>query len=960
MDLYQLRLIDALEDLTRRLRAVQGLSPLTGLALPGNSSPEQLAAYAGLLFPAAVDVLGRERMNALTTFGGTLATFTPAAARVVDTWVAEMEAVGCGLLEGGRGPGREALSRVVSALSGAEELTEEDSKGVSAWACLVHCRPGDVAGLNELLEATVPGVHLHPYLSSAHDKRGKNITLRARSTEPYSGANCLINAPRGEAYTLLTCCMPPEVEVSVKAAKLMINKPWSCPVTHYSGAHNVPRAAVSQGAARLLASVFLQRAVLGSCCRWGLLGRWDTEQKRVRGQERDQCSRQRKQTGCARAARVLSRLRSLLPLGASFGSGCLVGCGWEHCAALSGSLAAVERVMEFHDGWWQLAEALQGEELKKRVAHPMRERLLKEVPPPPVPSSSASSASTSSTRGQLLLRREVDAFVDALLPLTLARYMDVPRSGGVSSNGVVRALAGGGKLAADVVPATPAEARMVEGFAEVLPAVARVRVALKRAQRQREERMAAATHAPLWLPLTLGAAAVALLWVVLLGLQAGAWRTTQAAFPWGASLLCDGMEAAAARAGGLLAVVRLRWLGSVVAVAWRWGLLPATAAYIVWRGIALVPELGAVVVGWAQGALKLGSFLGRHNLAALQLLVERQLSEWAVRIAEGRMREAVGRGCIGHDEVLSIMDVLQSAAAGGTAGGGGGAAGRTACGTVEVELPGSAEQVAAFLKLPVTPRPQEAPGRGGNTAHKRRGGGGLEPEPGLEQLMRSLATPVPPELPALLALGTSGGGGSTGAARGAGGRLGVKKRAGKGVERGADVREQAAEAATGEAAEAVAEVTAEAVAEAEATSGDDHGGAGTPARAARRAGGAGVRGAKAVSSMLEEQGWVMVRRRKHIIYRRELPSGATQTFGRSSTPSDWRTAANQLATLRRLNFEAETGMRMMAHFGAPAVAMSAEAGPGGPGGFPSLLCSGVGMPFGGGRPTPSDMHGRPP
>ncbi|KAG2451094.1 hypothetical protein HYH02_004362 [Chlamydomonas schloesseri] len=63
------------------------------------------------------------------------------------------------------------------------------------------------------------------------------------------------------------------------------------------------------------------------------------------------------------------------------------------------------------------------------------------------------------------------------------------------------------------------------------------------------------------------------------------------------------------------------------------------------------------------------------------------------------------------------------------------------------------------------------------------------------------------------------------------------------------------------------------------------------------------RGTKAVSDMLKEEGWEPVRRRNHLVYRRVLSNGTTQTFTRSCTPSDWRTAANQLAALRRRNLE---------------------------------------------------------
>ncbi len=212
---------------------------------------------------------------------------------------------------------------------------------------------------------------------------------------------------------------------------------------------------------------------------------------------------------------------------------------------------------------------------------------------------------------------------------------------------------------------------------------------------------------------------------------------------------------------------------------------------------------------------------------------------------------------------------------------------------VEVVLPGSPEEVEAFLRLPVV---EEEGQEGGQARDGKRRLQLLElvresmgDGPGPSDGGHALYLPGPTQAAGPGQTRRRAGKAGRGADGGAGtGVSGVGVAVAKGGER---ARQGTDSAAAGDTA---------GLPEAPAGTGPTADG-----RAARRAGG---RGHKAVSQRLEEDGWQVVRRGRHVVYRREVGGGRTQTFVRSATPSDWRTARNQLAELRRRNLEAEAEM----------------------------------------------------
>ncbi len=327
----------------------------------------------------------------------------------------------------------------------------------------------------------------------------------------------------------------------------------------------------------------------------------------------------------------------------------------------------------------------------------------------------------------------------------------------------------------------------------------------------------------------------------------------------------------------------------------------------------------------------------RHRLPDLRRRVDATLRRWAVRLAEARMREAVARGSVGWADVQAIMGAMEAAAGAGAgpaakaspgataAEAGGGSRPNTVDGSgskgsgtgndgggkswigqdgyVEVVLPGSPEEVEAFLRLPVVEEEGQGDGAAGTPREGEAPASGLEMLGLLQRSMghelgwgavdASLALPGPEQLPTRQEKRSKANSKAQRSSRDGAGSAAAGA--------GADAGPSAGGRRHGEAANAA---TAEGAAEAAGMQKAPAGG-----RADRRAGG---RGHKAVSQRLEEDGWQVVRRGRHVVYRREVGGGRTQTFVRSATPSDWRTARNQLAELRRRNWEAAMGMRLAA------------------------------------------------
>ncbi len=87
VELMQLHVASALDQLSASLRAA-GVGSLSPVPLPGAEEPDLVAAYAALLLGRDVwGVMGPARMQALLTFGGTLAALSPTASRVVEEWL---------------------------------------------------------------------------------------------------------------------------------------------------------------------------------------------------------------------------------------------------------------------------------------------------------------------------------------------------------------------------------------------------------------------------------------------------------------------------------------------------------------------------------------------------------------------------------------------------------------------------------------------------------------------------------------------------------------------------------------------------------------------------------------------------------------------------------------------------------------------------------------------------------
>ncbi len=87
VELMQLHVASALDQLSASLRAA-GVGSLSPVPLPGAEEPDLVAAYAALLLGRDVwGVMGPARMQALLTFGGTLAALSPTASRIVEEWL---------------------------------------------------------------------------------------------------------------------------------------------------------------------------------------------------------------------------------------------------------------------------------------------------------------------------------------------------------------------------------------------------------------------------------------------------------------------------------------------------------------------------------------------------------------------------------------------------------------------------------------------------------------------------------------------------------------------------------------------------------------------------------------------------------------------------------------------------------------------------------------------------------
>ncbi len=98
VELMQLHVASALDQLSASLRAA-GVGSLSPVPLPGAEEPDLVAAYAALLLGRDVwGVMGPARMQALLTFGGTLAALSPTASRVVEEWLRRLGGAEGGIL----------------------------------------------------------------------------------------------------------------------------------------------------------------------------------------------------------------------------------------------------------------------------------------------------------------------------------------------------------------------------------------------------------------------------------------------------------------------------------------------------------------------------------------------------------------------------------------------------------------------------------------------------------------------------------------------------------------------------------------------------------------------------------------------------------------------------------------------------------------------------------------------
>ncbi|KXZ51813.1 hypothetical protein GPECTOR_11g254 [Gonium pectorale] len=857
-------MLDALDALEAQLRACGVGGGGAALSLPGAEEPDLVVACAALLFGRCVwEVAGPQRTAALMGFGGTLSRLSPTAAAVIASWLYGLrEGSGRGGGGGGgrggggggggrgRGSGLPAAAQRLSdksmevlAVVACESLRlQVDSAGLCSWACLMQLREDDVEPMRELVAACLPGAQLLPHAAITFNASGTSIQVRGRSTVPYGGSNWVHLEPGHEA-ALLTFCMPDPCVVGgltqndLRYFKI-IQRPYNVDCKK-----RVLRDDLTRGLPHLFAGLMVERALRG----------------------------------------VTRRLEAL-------GAGALAGCSWEHCAALSGDPAATMSLLAQHEAWWQVSEQLQGDEQQQRVRAGLRARLLQQLPAPPAPPGPPPPQRAGPGHGhagegdgdeedddggvgaarRAALEREVDAFIADLMPLTHARYMAVPRSG---ADAAPSASGSSGRLAEELVAAEPLEAEAMRGWATI-------KLQFRTAHTARKKALAAATHPPAWLPPALLAATSLALAIVLYALEYVLLASVQRTAP---AVLLDAVEtamAAAVRAADRLAAA----LAPPPLAAPTWERLAARAAWwLLWRfrplwmwlppavagtraAAARLPDVWQGVVEAAADRFGLGNFLGRYNLRRLQRRVDAQQRAWSLRLAEARMREAVGRGRISRGEVLRIMAALQAAGCPPEQQGGGGG-------------DDDGDDGKALLPLPVAAPPPEQP-QAGSAAE-----GGYR------------AKSAAPHRRAGAAAAGAGAGGPTGGS--------VGKR---GIPTGEAAGQPAAAAAAGAAGPAAA-------------SGSRAGGSGG-AGAPRRQGG---RGHKAVSKMLEQEGWTVVRRGKHIVYRRVLSGGTQQTFVRSSTPSDWRTAANQVAALRRLNSAAQMEMVLAASVLAPGAARSAGA-----------------------------------
>ncbi len=273
----------------------------------------------------------------------------------------------------------------------------------------------------------------------------------------------------------------------------------------------------------------------------------------------------------------------------------------------------------------QVSEQLQQDERQQRVVAGLKARLLQHLPPPRPPPPSQNSAprtppaahahspanrqgttaeqSEVDERCKQQLEREVDDFLAALMPLTAARYMAVPRAGPT------------GLLPQDVLASEGIDAEAWRGIMMFVPEKAGARMALRHAHEGRDAARREADVTPWWLPPALYAAAVVVLVVALWGLvhAAGGWAGYVAP-----QLVAEVCERAERAVGRMLAAVGAGAEGSLVAAA-VWGVLGtwrmAGAVLQAWLAVrwtvALLPHDVAAGVVWVRDQLGLGLFLGR-------------------------------------------------------------------------------------------------------------------------------------------------------------------------------------------------------------------------------------------------------------------------------------------------------------------------------------------------------------
>ncbi len=88
--MVQFHVASALEHLASSLHAA-GVGSLSPIPLPGTEDPDLMTAYAAMLLGRyAWLVMGPQRLEALLTFGGTLATISPTASRVIESWLEQL------------------------------------------------------------------------------------------------------------------------------------------------------------------------------------------------------------------------------------------------------------------------------------------------------------------------------------------------------------------------------------------------------------------------------------------------------------------------------------------------------------------------------------------------------------------------------------------------------------------------------------------------------------------------------------------------------------------------------------------------------------------------------------------------------------------------------------------------------------------------------------------------------